>query len=394
MATGSRSGRRFEPGSRRWWLDLSYSRQVDEGGPDGGTEGTTDDGTGTPLPAFPLPPQPADVPWPTDRWPTGEPPPALLPLLDQAFDPPSLLGTTNAVAVVHHGRLVAQRYGGALPRFDGPPQPVTPDTGLLSWSMAKAMLHAVVGIAADDGLVDLEGPASVPEWRGLDDPRGAITLQHLLAMRDGLDFAEVYTIEKGSDVVEMLFGNGQDDMAAFAAHRPLAAPPGTRFSYSSGTSNLVSGIVARAIGPGEPYRRYLHQRLFGPIGASSAVPTFDPAGTWVASSYVHATTQDFARFGLLYLRDGVWEGQRLLPVGWVDHARLQRSVDAESGHGFGAHWWVVGDRYGTFWTSGYEGQSITVSPALDLVVVRLGLTTEEEKPALEAWRARMIEAFA
>jgi CubicO group peptidase (beta-lactamase class C family) len=373
-------------------LDLSYSRQVDEGGPDSGAEGTIGGGTGT-LPV-PLPPQPGEEPWPTHRWPTGEPPPTLIPLLDQAFDPASPLGTTYAVAVVHHGRLVAHRYGGALPRFDGPPHPVTPDTGLLSWSMAKAMLHAVVGMAAADGLVDLEGPASVPEWRGLDDPRGAITLQHLLAMRDGLDFTEIYTIEKGSDVVEMLFGDGQDDVAAFAADRPLVAPPGTRFSYSSGTSNIVSGIVARAIGPGEPYRRYLHQRLFEPIGASSAVPTFDLAGTWVASSYVHAIAADFARFGLLYLRDGVWDGRRLLPEGWVDHARLRRSVEAESGRGYGAHWWVTDDRHGTFWASGYEGQSITVSPGLDLVVVRLGLTSDEEKPALTEWRARMIEVFA
>jgi CubicO group peptidase (beta-lactamase class C family) len=356
--------------------------------------GEVGEGPGATTFAVPLPPQPIDVPWPTDRWPTGEPPPALAPLLDQAFDPSGPTGTTYGVAVAHHGRLVAERYGGALPRFDGPPEPVVADTGLLSWSMAKSMLHAVVGMAAADGLVVLEGPASVPEWRDLDDPRGAITLQQLLAMRDGLDFAEVYSLEKGSDVVEMLFGEGQGDVAGFAADRPLAAPPGTRFSYSSGTSNIVSGIVARAIGPGEPYRRYLRQRLFEPIGAFSATPTFDPAGTWVASSYVHATASDFARFGLLYLRDGIWEGRRLLPEGWVDHARLRQSVEAESGRGYGAHWWVTDDRHGTFWASGYEGQSISVSPGLDLVVVRLGLTSEEQSPGLVEWRARVIEAFA
>lgn len=256
------------------------------------------------------------------------------------------------------------------------------------------MLHAVVGMAVEEGLVDLHGPAAVPAWHGPGDPRGAITLEQLLAMRDGLDFAEVYTVETGSDVVEMLFGDGRDDMAAFAAARPLAAEPGSRFSYSSGTSIIISGVLARAIGPGEPYRQYLHQRLFDPIGMASAVPGFDPAGTWTASSSVHATAPDFARFGLLYLRDGIWDGRRLLPAGWVDHARRLRSVDEESGNGYGAHWWVTDDRYGTFWASGYEGQSITVSPALDLVVVRLGRTLDDEKEALVGWRARVVEALA
>jgi len=348
----------------------------------------------TPAAPVPLPSQPDGVPWPTGTWPTGDAPAALAPLLDEAFDPDAGLGTTYAVAAVHRGRLVAERYGGALPSFVHDPEPVRPGTGLLSWSMAKSMLHAVVGMAAADGLVDLDAPAAVPAWHRPDDPRGTITLQDLLAMRDGLDFAEEYTVQKGSDVVEMLFGDGKQDMAAFAADRPLAAPPGTRFNYSSGTSNIVSGIVARAVGPGDPYRRHLQRRLFDPLGMTSAVPGFDPAGTWLASSYVHATARDYARFGLLYLRDGVWEGRRLLPGGWVDHGRRPRSVDEESGNAYGAHWWVTDDPAGTFWASGYEGQSITVSPANDLVVVRLGRTVDPEKPVLVDWRARAVAAFA
>jgi CubicO group peptidase (beta-lactamase class C family) len=116
----------------------------------------------------------------------------------------------------------------------------------------------------------------------------------------------------------MLFGAGQDDVAHFAANRPLAAPPGARFNYSSGTSNIISSVAARNVGIGDKYAQFLRERLFGRIGMHSATPEFDHAGTWVASSYVRASARDFARFGLLYLRDGVWDGARLLPEGWVD----------------------------------------------------------------------------
>jgi CubicO group peptidase (beta-lactamase class C family) len=303
------------------------------------------------------------------------------------------LARTYAVVVIHRGRLVAERYGGELAHWDRPDETVEATTPLLSWSMAKSMLHAVVGMLVAEGRLDPEAQASVPQWRDGADPRRAITLDHLLTMRDGLDFVEDYVDAGRSDVIEMLYGSGAADTAAFAAERPLAAAPGKRFNYSSGTSNVVSGIVARLLGPGGPYEAFLRDRLFEPLGMTSARPGFDDAGTWVASSYVHATARDFARFGLLYLRDGVWEGRRLLPEGWVDHARRDRSVDATSGNHYGAHWWVVDDEHGSFWANGYEGQSILVSPGADLVVARLGKTPAERYPELKRWRADMVRAF-
>jgi CubicO group peptidase (beta-lactamase class C family) len=317
------------------------------------------------------------------------------PLLDEVFDDGGLLARSFAVLVVHGGRLVAERYQGALEHFDRPPTPVTAETTLLSWSMAKSMLHAVVGMLVADGQLALDAPAAVPEWADPGDPRHAITLRQLLAMRDGLDFAEDYVDGELSDTIEMLFGAGQADMAHFAADRPLVAPPGTRFNYSSGTSNIISGIVARAVGPGESYARFLHGRLFGPLGMTSADPEFDEAGTWVASSSMYATARDYARFGLLYLRDGVWDGVRLLPAGWVDYGRTWVSEDPDDASPYGAHWWgVAGDTLGTFRASGYEGQSITLCPALDLMVVRLGKTPHEREPNLIPWRAAMVRAFA
>jgi CubicO group peptidase (beta-lactamase class C family) len=351
-----------------------------------------------------LPRQPEGVPWPTTSWPEDSPKAAvsraLDPLLDEAFDRSGALNETYAVVVISGGRLVAERYGGLDPRHgnlltsDPGSVPVGPDTALLSWSMAKSMLHGAVGLLVGDGALVLDAPAPVARWAGEGDPRGGITLEQLLEMRDGLDFAEDYVDRRVSDVIEMLWGKGRTDVADFAADRPLAATPGSRFSYSSGTSNIVSGVVAKVVGPGDPYRRFLADRLFGPIGARSAVPDFDAAGTWVASTMLYATARDFARFGLLYLRDGMWDGRRILPAGWVDHGRRPRSVDPDDGMIHGAHWWVVGDDYGSFWASGYSGQSITLCPALDLVVVRLGDTPTENKDHLTGWRAAVVNAFA
>ncbi len=344
----------------------------------------------------PLPTQPVGVPWPGAEWPEGPLPDGvdLTGVLEAAFEPEGPLHQTYAVAIVHRGRLVLERYDGLLPQWDKPGKPVLRDTPLLSWSMAKSMLHAVVGMLVSEGRLALDAPAPVPRWQEPGDPRGAITLQHLLEMRDGLEFVEEYEDAETSDVLQMLFGRGQSDMAAFAADRPLAAPPGTRFNYSSGTSNVLSGIVARTLGPGRPYREFLAGRLFGPLGMTSASATFDDAGTWVAASYAYATARDYARFGLLYLRDGIWDGRRLLPEGWVDHGRRPRSVDPEDGDYYGSHWWTRDHPEGTFWAAGHEGQYIDLCPRSDLVLVRMGRSDSENSEAIKAWRTGVIEAFA
>jgi CubicO group peptidase (beta-lactamase class C family) len=349
-------------------------------------------------PLVALPSQPEGVPWPTDEWPRAEPTAAVArplgDLLDGMTADTSRYGTTYAVAVVHRGRLLAERYGGTLEHWDRPHEPVEATTRLLSWSMAKSMLHAVVGMLVAEGRLSLDDPAPVPEWAGADDPRRAITLEHLLAMRDGLDFREVYDDTGRSDVIEMLFGAGQPDMARFAAALPLAHPPDTVFNYSSGTSNIVSSLVADQVGTGDAYEAFLRRGLFDPLGMRSADARFDDAGTFVASSYVYATAHDYLRFGLLYLRDGTWDGRRLLPPGWVDHGRRIRSYDEPEDRWYGAHWWSVGDDLGTFWASGYDGQSLLLCPQLDLMVLRLGRSPEEHhNPNLTAWRAQVVEAF-
>jgi CubicO group peptidase (beta-lactamase class C family) len=348
------------------------------------------------APLVPLPEHPSHVPWPDPDWAEADPPDGvdLEPFLDEAFDERGPLARTFAVVAVHRGAIIAEQYGGQLEHFDRPPDPVGPDTRLLSWSMAKSMLHSALGILVGARQLRLRGPAPVPAWSELADPRHDISVQDMLEMRDGLDFNEDYVDAQVSDVIEMLFGSGQYDVAAFAESKEARWGAGERFSYSSGTSNILAGILKRTVGAGPACEAWLRENLFDPIGARSPMFGMDAAGTWVASSYVHATARDYARFGELQLRDGVWSGRRVLPDGWVDHGRRPRSIDEEDGHVYGAHWWVVGDEWGSFRASGYEGQTITICPALDFVLVRLGKTPEERTEALFDWRDRVIHHVA
>jgi CubicO group peptidase (beta-lactamase class C family) len=334
--------------------------------------------------------------WPRTSWSREAPPPGLElePLFDELFVEGGPLGSTYAAIVVHQGAILAERYQGALPSFTAEPIIVGPSTPLLSWSMAKTMLAILAGTLVTEGRLELDAPAPVPEWSEPGDPRAAITLRDLLEMRDGLDFAEEYDDAGRSDVIEMLFGEGKEDMAHYAASRPLAAAPGTRFNYSSGSSNIVSRIVGSALGGESAMRAALEDRLFGPLSMGSADPAFDAAGTFAASSFVHATAQDYARFGLMLAQGGVADGRRIVSESWIDLLRRAVSFDEDSGYWYSLHCWVVGDELGSFWCSGFEGQMISVCPALELVVVRLGRTPSDETGLLKAWRDRLIARFA
>jgi CubicO group peptidase (beta-lactamase class C family) len=338
----------------------------------------------TALPS--LPSQPSSVPWPTREWPVAAmdaavDADAVHAAADAAFASGAPHGETLALLAVHRGRLVFERYADGKGTDDTFP----------SWSMAKSMLHAAIGILVGEGKLEVHAPAPVPAWRSAGDPRGAITLEHLLRMVDGLDFVELYEATGRSDVVDMLFGAGKQDVAAYAAARPLAHPPGTYWSYASGTSNIVARIACDAVGGGEQATTgFLHERLFAPIGMTSARPRFDAAGTFIGSSYVFCAARDFARFGLLYLRDGVWDGTRLLPAGWVDHARTE--TPASIGR-YGAHWWLALDGSGIFTANGFQGQHIVVDPVRDLVLVRLGVSTPAQRVDVSHGLRAITRAF-
>ena len=291
---------------------------------------------------------------------------------------------TLAQLVIHKGEVVSEFYA---------PE-VTTQTTLISWSMAKSITHALVGIAQMDGLLHVENNNLFPEWAN--DERRNITLQQLLEMRSGLSWLEDYVDSEASDVIDMLFGSGKDDNGGYAIGQPLAAVPGAEWVYSSGTTNIVTRHLGNVLGDSDGshanMEHFMRTRLFDAI-LMQAEPKFDAAGTFVGSSYVYATARNFAKFGQLYLHNGMCDGKRILPEGWVDHARAQHVFDDETGLGYGAHWWTLPGERNSLVASGYEGQYIMVIPDRDLVVVRLGKTVAEQRNAVVAELREVIELF-
>jgi len=316
--------------------------------------------------------------------------------IDAVFERPVDQGISLAMVVVHGGDVVAERYGTRPDTVFGPGEPVTADSPLISWSMAKSITHAAVGLLVADGRLDLAAPADVPEWRGTDKQR--ITLLDLLEMRSGLEFVEDYVDGDTSHCIAMLYGDGAGDHAGYAAALPLIHEPGTVWNYSSGTTNIITRILGRVIGGGrEDMEAFLRDRLFDPVGMTSAVPAFDEAGTWVGSSYVHATARDFARFGELYRNDGLAEsGERVLPPGWADHGRTfvahDPTDDLELGFDYGRHWWMWPEFGGSIAAHGYEGQFTIVVPDRELTVVHLGKTDSAVRRHVVGYLRDLIHA--
>jgi len=345
---------------------------------------------------LPLPPRPGDVPWPTGEWPTADLDPrvdraALDALLDHAFASPEPedLERTHAVVIVHRGAIVAERYA----------HDAGPDDTFLSWSMAKSITSALIGILVRDGRLDVTAPMPVREWAA-DDPRSRITPDQMLRMVDGLRFREAehlgggavryYPLEE-SDVIPMLFGEGKSDVAGFASTLPRQAEPEARWNYNSGASNLLARLVGETVGGGrDGMTTFMRRELFDPIGMTSADPRFDEADTFIGSSHFFATARDYARFGLLYLRGGEWDGRWILPAGWVDYSR---TPGAASEGQYGAHFWTIPGSLGLFYCSGAQGQRIMISPKLDLVVVRLGKTPPHKVDAAVRYCKALVDAF-
>lgn len=278
---------------------------------------------------------------------------------------------TRALVVVHHGRIVAERYA---PGFDAA-------TPLAGWSMSKSALNALVGLRVKDGKLAVTDKALLPEWRGPGDKRADISLDDLLRMSGGLAFDENYD-DPLADVTQMLFA--EPNQATFAASKDLAHSPGTHWHYSSGTSEIISRILRESFASESEYLRFPHGRLFGPLGMRSAVLAPDASGTFTASSFLHASARDFARLGLLFLQDGVWQGQPLLPDGWVVYSRGPSRALADGS--YGAHIWLRLPRSPSlgvppmpedaYYFLGHDEQIVAVVPSRDLVIVRLGLTRE------------------
>ena len=270
---------------------------------------------------------------------------------------------TRAIVIVHKGQIVAERYA------DG----FGPHTRMAGWSMAKSITSAWIGVLTQQSGLSVDEPLALSAWKGGSDARSGLRFRELLHMSSGLEFSEAYG-SPFSDVNRMLFFS--ESAAGYAAQKQSVLAAGAVFNYSSGTTNLIAQALRERLG--SEYLKAPYQMLFERIGMSSALFETDAAGTFVGSSYVYASPRDWARFGLLFLQDGIWNQQRILPEGWVAFSVKSSAANPN----YGAHWWLhePGEKQGRtvppdlFQATGHAGQRVSIIPSRELVIVRLGMT--------------------
>jgi CubicO group peptidase (beta-lactamase class C family) len=310
-------------------------------------------------------------------------------VLDEAFTEAEgrLPKRTRAVVVVHRGEIVAERYAAGI----------GPETPLIGWSMTKSVMNALIGAAIQAGKLELDRPTGLRVWDTPGDERARITVSDLLRMSSGLEFVEDQAAPS-SDIFQMLYR--EPDMASFASRKRLTAEPGTTWSYSSGTSVILSQVLRERLGE-EVYESFPWTALFEPLGLTMAVLEPDGAGTFVGASYLYATAREWARIGQLYLQDGVWQGQRILPEGWVEYSKTP--APADSLKAYGAHFWVItpAEYRGqmvplpadVFHAVGHEAQFVTIIPSRETVIVRMGRTRYPEAWEHDPFVAAVLEAL-
>lgn len=334
------------------------------------------DGAGDAVPPPGFPPQPSGVAWPTEAWPEAEFPlgvdrAAIDDAVATGFGSADNEARVRSVLIVQGGSIVYERY-----------HPLdSADTVFPSFSVAKSFTSALVGSIVDDGLLDVDAPAPVDEWQASGDPRAEITTADLLHMSSGLEWTEEYG--PGSAALRMF---GAEHAAAVPIEAPLASEPGTVYNYSTGTSAILADIVADVLGGTEAFDEYVGERLLDPLGMSSVELMRDGSGHFLGGIGFNTTARDFARFGLLYLRGGVWDGETILSPEWIEYTLTPSPTNPE----YGAHWWLRGGTDDAFAALGLFGQQIVVVPSLDLIVV----TTANQGSDPYAVAATIVDAFA
>ncbi|SNR50749.1 serine hydrolase domain-containing protein [Lutibacter flavus] len=268
---------------------------------------------------------------------------------------------TRAVVVIYKDQIIAEKYA---PGFNK-------NTKLLGWSMTKSITNAVLGVLEKQGRININQTNLFPEWQ--DDERSNITLNNLLQMNSGLEWVEDYNTI--SDVTKMLFL--EDDMTKIQLNKPLIGKPNESWVYSSGTTNLLSGFIRNQFKTHQQYLDFWYSELIDKIGMSSMLIETDATGYYIGSSYGWATARDWAKFGLLYLHKGNWNGTQILNESWIDYSKTP--TNGANGE-YGAQFWLnAGGVYPNapkdlFSCNGYQGQHVFIIPSKDVVIVRFGLT--------------------
>lgn len=278
-----------------------------------------------------------------------------------AFDKKGeLIKRTRSVLVLYKDKIIAEKYDVGFNK----------NSKLLGWSMTKSVTATLFGILQKQGKFNINVPVSIPEWQN--DSRKNITTNDLLHMNSGLEWEEKY--DKICDATKMLFQ--AEDMSRIQLEKPAVFKPNTHWNYSSGTTNLLSGILRKQFKTHQEYLDFWYAALIDKIGMNSMIIETDMAGNYAGSSYGWATTRDWAKFGLLYLHKGNWNGAQLFDESW---AKYVATPTATSNGKYGAHFWLnTSGRFPNiprdmYFCSGYQGQMIAIIPSLDLVIVRMGL---------------------
>jgi len=312
-----------------------------------------------------VPERPDTIAWPNgDVLPSGDSVIVDKEKLNAAIDSALSWGNTRAIVVCHDTSFFTERYRKGFGN----------NTRLLGWSMSKSVTSTMIGVLVKQGKLKLNDQAPVDEWKN--DNRKNITLNSLMHMTSGLKWVEDYT--DISDATIMLYE--KSDMGGFALSKPAVYPPDSVWYYSSGTSNILSLIIRRQFASDQEYWKFPRKAIFNKIGMRSVVFETDASGTFVGSSYIFANARDWARYGLLYLRDGMWNGQRILPEGWVDYTKT--AAPGSSGK-YGAQFWLQPKELpdapkDTYFCDGYHGQRVYIIPSKKLVIVRFGLNNHGE----------------
>ena len=280
------------------------------------------------------------------------------------------MSTTRSLLVVYKNQIIAEKYAMGFDK----------DSRMLGWSMSKSILSAVFGVLERQGRIGKDDFAPIEAWK--DDERSKITINNLLQMNSGLEWEEDYT--KICDVTKMLYV--ESDMTKSQLNKPLIGKPNETWNYSSGTTNLLSGILRQQLKSHQKYLDFWYTELIDKIGMNSMVLEADLTGNYVASSYAWATTRDWAKFGLLYLNKGNWNGEQLLNESWVNYT----VTPTKGSEGiYGAQFWLNSRGHlpdvpkDMYMASGYQGQHVFIIPSKDLVVVRLGVNYNSIKKLLE-----------
>jgi CubicO group peptidase (beta-lactamase class C family) len=326
-----------------------------------------------PNPLMPIPADPR--PWPIgDSGIAPKTPEALSAAVAAAFDPAKSKGRTIGVLILRDGKVIAERYAEGF----GPQVPNR------TWSVAKSIAGTLAGIAAADGKIDPLKAAPIPEWSKPGDPRAAITFDQLLRMSSGLG-----SDTAGNRTDAIYFGGTSVTEQAVAW--PLVAPPGSIFRYANNDTLLAVRALRAALSNDNAYRDLPYASLFRPLGMVHTTTGIDWQGNFVLSSQVWSTARDFARLGELWRNDGVWQGKRILPEGWMKYMTTPSGPQPAMGPGYGATLWLFGSKQGlpdgTYAAQGNRGQFIFVVPSARLVVVRRG-----EDPTGENFDARSFVA--